>query len=236
MGKRLIQQRRGRVRGRYNAPSHRFRGDVKYIQDRGVHEGFIEDIMHDPGRSAPVASVKLNNSRKILTIATEGMKIGDKIKITDSKDEAAIGNVLPLSKIPDGYMVYNVELSPGDGGKLARAGGNSATIVSHELGKTTILLPSGKFKTLDSSCRATIGVVAGGGRKDKPFVKAGKKFFAYRSRGKQYPVVRGTAMNPVAHPHGGGSHQHIGKPSSVKRGAPPGRKVGSIAPKRTGRR
>jgi len=236
MGKRLIQQRRGRVRGRYNAPSHRFRGEVKYIQDRGVHEGFVEDIMHDPGRSAPVASVKLDNSQKILTIATEGMEIGDKIKLTDSKDEAEIGNILPLGKIPDGYMVYNVELSPGDGGKLARAGGNSATIVSHELGKTTILLPSGKFKTLDSSCRATIGVVAGGGRKDKPFVKAGKKFFAYKGRGKQYPIVRGTAMNPVAHPHGGGSHQHIGKPSSVKRGAPPGRKVGSIAPKRTGRR
>ncbi len=236
MGKRLIQQRRGRVRGRYNAPSHRSRGEVKYIRDREAHDGLVEDIMHDPGRSAPVASIKLDNSKKILSLATEGMEIGDKIKLTNSKDEAEIGNVLPLSKIPDGFMVHNVELAPGDGGKIARAGGNSATIVSHEMDKTTILLPSGKFKTLDSACRATIGVVAGGGRKDKPFVKAGKKWFAFRSRGKQYPIVRGIAMNPVDHPHGGGSHQHVGKPSTVSRGAPPGRKVGNIAAKRTGRR
>lgn len=125
---------------------------------------------------------------------------------------------------------------PGDGGKLVRAGGSYATVVSHDAKKTVIQLPSGQFKTLDSSCRATVGVSAGGGRKDKPFVKAGKKFFAFRARGKQYPIVRGVAMNPVAHPHGGGSHQHIGKPSTVKRGAPPGRKVGSIAADRSGRK
>jgi len=236
MGKRLIQQRRGRVRGRFDVPSHRYRGRIKYSRDKKEHSGVVEDIFHDPGRTAPLASLRLDDNKKILTLAPEGVKVGHEIKFTDNKDEATVGNVLPIGKILEGVPVYNIELSPGDGGKLARAGGSSASIVSHDSNKTVIQLPSGQFKTLDSSCRATIGVTAGGGRKDKPFLKAGKKYYAFRGRGKQYPTVRGVAMNPVDHPHGGGSHQHVGKPSCVKRGASPGRKVGSIAAKRTGRR
>ena len=156
-------------------------------------------------------------------------------KIIENK-EIEMGNVLPIGVITEGSPIYNIELTPGDGGKLVRAGGTSATVASHDAKKTVIRLPSGQFKTLDSSCRATIGTPAGGGRKDKPFLKAGKKHIAYRKKGKQYPVVRGVAMNPVNHPHGGGGHQHVGKPSSVSRDAPPGRKVGNIAAKRTGRK
>jgi len=236
MGKKLIQQRRGRNRGHFRTPSHRFKGEVKYIRDTDKHEGVVEDILHDPGRNAPLISVRLEDNKKILTLATEGIKVGDKIKFTDNKKDIGRGNILPIGKIPEGMPIYNIEISPGDGGKLARSGGNNATVVSHNAGKTVIQLPSGQFKTLDSRCRSTIGVIAGGGRKDKPFLKAGKKYHAYRTRGKQYPVVRGVAMNAVAHPHGGGGHQHVGKPYTVKRGASPGRKVGSIAAKRTGRK
>jgi len=236
MGKRLIQQRRGRFNGRYTIPSHRFRGDIKYSYNIKETEGVVEDIIHDPGRTAPLISVRLKDNNLIYNIAPEGIKVGDMIQITEEDASVGVGNVLPLSKIPEGAPVYNIELEPGDGGKLVRAGGTSATIVTHQKKQTVIRLPSGRFKTLNSSCRATIGIVAGGGHKDKPFVKAGKKYHAYRSRGKLYPVVRGVAMNPVAHPHGGGAHQHVGKPSSVKRGAPPGRKVGSVAAKRTGRK
>ena len=236
MGKRLIQQRRGRTKSKFNAPSHRFRGDIKYTSVEEEIEGVVEDIIHDPGRTAPLASVKFSNNVKILTIAAEGVKTGDKIKFTNDKNEIGIGNILPIGKIPEGAPIYNIELKPGDGGKLVRAGGSNATVVSHESGKTVIQLPSGEFKTLNSECRASIGVIAGGGRKDKPFLKAGKKHYAFRTRGKQYPIVRGVAMNPVAHPHGGGGHQHVGKPYTVRRGAPPGRKVGSIAAKRTGRK
>lgn len=235
MGKRLIQQRRGRFNGRFRVPSHRFRGKIKYSKDTKENEGVVEDILHDPGRTAPLASVKLNDNN-ILTIATEGVKIGDKIKFTDKKENVTAGNILPIGKILEGAPIYNIELAPGDGGKLARAGGTYATVVTHYKTQTVIRLPSGKFKTIDSNCRATIGITAGGGRKDKPFVKAGKKYHAYKKRGKQYPTVRGVAINPVSHPHGGGSHQHVGKPSSVRRGASPGRKVGSIAAKRTGRK
>ncbi len=237
MGKRLIQQRRGRFNGRYTIPSHRFREDIKYLPTMKEDEGVVEDIIHDPGRTAPLISVRLKKEgNMIYTIAPEGIKVGDTVYFTENRVSIGVGNVLPLSEIPEGVHVYNVELAPGDGGKLVRAGGTAATVVTHQKKQTVIRLPSGRFKTLDSSCRATIGVVAGGGHKDKPFVKAGKKYHAYRSRGKLYPVVRGVAMNPVAHPHGGGAHQHVGKPSSIKRGAPPGRKVGSIAAKRTGRK
>ncbi|MEM0492394.1 MAG: 50S ribosomal protein L2 [Candidatus Thermoplasmatota archaeon] len=234
MGKNLIQQRRGRCPGRYNVPSHKFKGDIRYINEY-EKKGVVEDIFHDPGRSAPVARVRLDDNNKTLIIASEGMYIGQEIKYTTSK-EINVGNVLPIGVIPEGYPVYSIEMRPGDGGKLVRAGGSNASIVAHDEGKTVIRLPSGRFKTLDSMCRATVGIPGGGGHKDKPFMKAGKKYYARRTKGKQYPVVRGTAMNPVDHPHGGGSHQHIGKPSSVSRGAPPGRKVGHIAPRRTGRR
>jgi large subunit ribosomal protein L2 len=235
MGKNLIQQRRGRRRGRYYVPSHKFRGRIKYLNSREM-KGEVEEILHDPGRTAPIAKIRLRNNKKILTLATEGIQIGREISFTDNKTHIEIGNVLPIGTIPEGFPIYNIEIMPGDGGKLVRAGGSGATIVSHDPKKTVIKLPSGQFKTLDSSCRATIGISAGGGRKDKPFLKAGRKFIAYRRKGKQYPVVRGVAMCAVSHPHGGGGHQHVGIPSSVPRGAPPGRKVGNIAARRTGRR
>jgi large subunit ribosomal protein L2 len=236
MGKRLIQQRKGRAKGCFKSPSHRFKCVVKYAREKREQTGIVEDIIHDPGHTAPLAQVRLENNETILTLASEGIAIGDEIKFTDNKHELKVGNILPVGTIPEGVPVYNIELSPGDGGKLVRSGGSTATVVSHDHKKTVIHLPSGQFKTLDSSCRATVGIVAGGGRKEKPFLKAGKKYHAYRTRGKQYPVVRGVAMNPVAHPHGGGGHQHVGRAATVKRGASPGRKVGSVAAKRTGRK
>ena len=235
MGKNLIQQRRGRGKGRYTVPSHKFRGKIKYDNNREM-KGTVEEIIHDPGRTSPIAKIKLKNNKKMLVLATEGIEIGHEIKFTDNKGNCEIGNVLSLGTIPEGFPIYNIEITPGDGGKLVRAGGSGATVVSHDLKKTVIKLPSGQFKTLNSSCRATVGIPAGGGRKDKPFLKAGKKFVAYRSKGKQYPIVRGVAMCAVSHPHGGGGHQHVGQQSSISRGASPGRKVGNIAPKRTGRK
>ena len=236
MGKRLIQQRRGRGNTKFNAPTHRFKGEVKYDYNTSFTDGEIVDIVHDPGRTAPLAYVRTNDNKKIMVIAPEGIRTGDKIKFTENKNEISLGNILPIGQITEGAPIYNIELKPGDGGKLVRAGGSYATVVSHDKEKTVVQLPSGAFKTLESKCKASIGIVAGGGRDDKPFLKAGKKHYAYRTRGKQYPIVRGVAMCAVAHPHGGGGHQHVGKPYTVKRGASPGRKVGSIAAKRTGRK
>lgn len=236
MGKRLIQQRRGRHSTKFNAPSHRFRGKIKYSRGNEKKQGKVVDLVHDPGRTAPLVKVQIEDNKKMLMIAPEGIKTGDDIKFTDNKKDIAIGNVLPVGKIPEGAPIYNIELAPGDGGKLVRAGGSNATVVSHTKKDTVVQLPSGQFKRVQSDCKATIGVVAGGGRNDKPYMKAGKKSIARRVRGRQYPIVRGVAMAAVNHPHGGGGHQHVGKPYTVKRGASPGRKVGSIAAKRTGRK
>ncbi|MEE9150619.1 MAG: 50S ribosomal protein L2 [Thermoplasmata archaeon] len=225
MGKRIRAQRKGRG-GIYSSPSHRYRGKVSHPRiDKG--RGKIKSIIHDPGRTAPVAEVSYDNREKGLIIAPVDLAEEQNIEIGE---EAAlkVGNVLPVERIPEGTMVHNVELKPGDGGRLVRAAGTSATVVSHG-NKTVIRLPSGRFKTLDPRCRAAIGVVAGGGHKEKPLAKAGKKYHIYRSKPKRFPVVSGVAMNSVNHPHGGGGHPHVGRPSTVSKHAPPGKKVGRLS-------
>ena len=149
-----------------------------------------------------------------------------------------VGNVVPLSCLPEGTIVCNVESKAGDRGKLARCSGNSAAIVSHntETGKTRLRLPSGSKKIVPSTCRAMIGIVAGGSRNEKPIMKAGVCYHKYKAKRRGWPAVRGVAMNPVDHPHGGGNHQHIGVPTTVSRRRPAGQKVGLIAARRTGRR
>merc|ERR1711862_1024331 len=136
-----------------------------------------------------------------------------------------------------GTIVCQLEEKLGDRGKLARTTGNYATIISHnpDQNKSKVKLPSGSKKTIPSVNRAMVGIVAGGGRIDKPLLKAGRAYFKYKAKRNSWPKVRGVAMNPVEHPHGGGNHQHIGKASTVKRGTSAGRKIGLIAARRTGR-
>jgi large subunit ribosomal protein L8e len=132
--------------------------------------------------------------------------------------------------------VSNCEGKVGDRGCFARASGCSAVIIGHsdDGKKTRVRLPSGTRKTVLGHCRAMIGVCAGGQRTDKPMLKAANSWYKYRSKRSHWPRVRGVAMNPVEHPHGGGNQQHIGHPSTVKRDTPRGRKVGLIAARRTG--
>jgi large subunit ribosomal protein L8e len=139
--------------------------------------------------------------------------------------------------MPEGTVICNVERKPGDRGSVARCSGNYATIIGHNVddAKTKLRLPSGAKKTLSSDVRAMVGIVAGGGRIDKPILKAGVAYHKYKAKRHCWPKVRGVAMNPVDHPHGGGNHQHVGHPTTVRRGAPPGQKVGLIAARRTGR-
>jgi len=240
MGKRIISRRRGRGRPTYSAPSHKYRAKLEHVKPGGGDVragGLIIDIVHDPARSAPVGLVKLENGEKKYFIIPEGVCVGDELAWGRGA-AAKPGNTLPLKDIPEGSLVCNIESRPGDGGKFVRSSGTAATVVSHEIDKnrTMVQLPSGSLKWLPMRCMATIGVVAGGGRLDKPFVKAGKKYHKLKSRATKYPRTSAVAMNPVDHPFGGGGKQHTGKPKTVARGAPPGRKVGSIAARRTGKR
>lgn len=232
MGKNLRQQRRGRGTSTYRSPSHKHVAEVKHPAfDHG--SGKVVDLIHAPGRNTPLAEVDFDGE-VIPMIAAEGMQVGQEVDVGSG---AAIysGNTLPLSGIPEGTPIYNVEGHPGDGGKFVRTAGTYGSIVSRGK-KVVVLMPSGEFKTFDPRCKATVGVVAGGGQKEKPFGKAGAKYWAFKSKAKAHFKVRGVAMNPVDHPHGGGSHQHVGKPSTVSRNAPPGRKVGHLSPKKRSKR
>jgi large subunit ribosomal protein L2 len=240
MGKRLIVQRRGKGTSVYKSPSHKHRGGVKYrkfdeSERKGSLTAKVMELIHDPGRTAPVARLKYENGEEILALVPEGTETGQEIFCGSTKNIRP-GNIMPLSQIPEGTPVFNIEKTPGDGGKFVRSAGTYALLVAHDVGKSILQLPSGAMKNFNPLARATIGIVGGGGRKEKPLLKAGKKFHSIRSKRRNWPRVRAVAMNVVNHPYGGGSKQSAGKPDSVSRNAPPGRKVGLIAPKRTGKR
>jgi large subunit ribosomal protein L2 len=236
MGRRIQGQRRGRGGPTFRAPSHRYKANLshKKAEDSDVVAGTVVDIEHDPARSAPVAAVEFEDGDRRLILVPEGVGVGEEIQVGVSA-EIKPGNTLPLAEIPEGVPVSNVERQPGDGGKFARASGTSADLITHDVDAAVVQLPSGQTKRLDPECRATIGVVAGGGRTEKPHVKAGNKYHKMKARGTKWPNVRGVAMNAVDHPFGGGGRQHPGKPKSISRNAPPGRKVGDISSRRTGR-
>lgn len=147
-----------------------------------------------------------------------------------------LSSSIPIFHTYSGTIICNVEEKVGDRGALARASGNYATVIghNHEDGKVRLKLASGAKKVVSADCRATVGIVAGGGRIDKPLLKAGRAFHKYRVKRNCWPRTRGVAMNPVDHPHGGGNHQHIGHASTIARNAVPGQKVGLIAARRTG--
>ncbi len=232
MGKRLIQQRRGRGTRRYVSPSHRFKGAAKHPTTNG--EAVIVDILNCPGHSAPLMAVENEQGEFALTIAPLGVKVGDALGQT--KDVFAPGSVATLADLPEGTLIYNVEAKPGDGGKFVRSSGAFARVLSKTDKHVRVELPSKKKKLFSLGCRAAVGVVAGGGRCEKPILKAGTAYYKNKARNKLYPRVSGVAMNSVDHPFGGSSSGHKGRPTQSRRSAPPGRKVGKIAPRRTGRK
>lgn len=236
MGRRIRAQRIGRGSPTYKSRSSKQRGEVELppISEEG-EKAKVVDILHDPGRTAPVARVRYSDGQERLVLAPEGIKVGDDLEcgISASIDP---GNVLPLAEIPEGTPVYNIESEPGGGGKFARASGTYATLLAHDVGQAIVRMPSGEIRSFNPKCRATVGIVAGGGRTEKPFVKAGKRKKSMKAKGKYYPRVSGVAMNAVDHPFGSGRGRHAGRPRIVSRDAPPGQKVGLLSARRSGKR
>ena len=234
MGKRLISQRRGRATPRYIAPSKRYQGRAAHVSmNKEELKGEIIDLVNCRGHFAPLAKVKYDNGENCLMIAPDGIKVGDNIS-AGSKGDTTLGNVMSLKDIPEGTLIYNIESQPGDGGKFCRTSGTFGRLVSKSQKTVTIILPSKKEKKFCPDCRANIGIVAGAGRKEKPFLKAGKVYHAKNNRNKLWPSVSGNSMNAVDHPFGGSKSNSKNKPRQTSRHAPPGRKVGSLAPRRTG--
>lgn len=231
MGKRIIPRARGKGGPRYVAPSHRYLGKVEYFPF-GDATGTVVDIKHDPGRSAPVAIVKAMGGKEILHIANEGLRAGDTVSYGGNP---ASGNVLEIGKIPEGTKVFGVETYPGSGPRLCRSSGVFAQVIGRTGSYVLIQFSSGTVKEIDMRCRATIGIPAAGGRVEKPWVKAGKRWHAMHTRGKIFPRSAGVVMNAVDHPYGGKSHRPRTS-KVVSRNAPPGAKVGSISARRVGKR
>ena len=165
----------------------------------------VAAIEYDPNRSARIALLHYTDGEKRYILSPYGIKVGDKVVSSQKKAPLKIGNCLPLSKIPSGLFVHNVELVPGKGAQMVRSAGAGAQVLAKDAGMVTLKLPSGEVRMVDEKCMVTIGEV---GNKSHETVKIGK---AGRSRwlGRR-PKVRGVAMNPVDHPMGGGEGKSSG--------------------------
>jgi large subunit ribosomal protein L2 len=235
MGKKLHQQRRGKASNVYMKLPGTFDISVGYATPSTSEKvGEIVEFINHTGHTAPLMKLIYDDMSEGYLLAPEGVKTGDRINVTGVQ-KFTLGSVVQIGDIPEGVPIFNIESRPGDGGKMVRSAGATATISAHFGDTTSIQLPSKTTITLPNQCRAQLGVVAGGGMTDQPIVKAGKHHFMKHAVNRTWPIIRGVKMNPVDHPFGGKQH-HKGKSSMTSRNAPPGRKVGHIAASRVGRK
>jgi large subunit ribosomal protein L2 len=236
MGKRIIQQARGKGSPTYKSPGFKFKADAKLKPiSKELVKGKIVDLVHCAGHSAPLVRVCYDDGQIVLFAAPEGIRVGDKIGSGPGAD-CKPGNILPLREIPEGTPIYNIESQPGDGGKFCKTSGGFARVAAKSLKTVTVVMPSKSQKKFHNDCRAVVGIVAGGGRTEKPFLKAGTKMYKMRSKNKLYPRTSACAMNAVDHPFGNTRSARKARNKGASKHAPPGRKVGSLWPKRTGKR
>jgi len=196
----------GRITVRHRGGGHKRRYRIiDFKRDKWGVPAKVAAIEYDPNRSARIALLHYVDGEKRYIIWPEGLKVGDTV-VAGPDAEIKVGNALPLENIPVGTFVHNIELTPGKGGQLARAAGMSAQILGRQDDYVQLRLPSGEIRLVHKRCMATIGTV---GLAEHELVKLGK---AGRKRWLGIrPTVRGTAMNPVDHPHGGGEGKTFGK-------------------------
>ena len=199
-GKRSVgRNNAGRITTRHKGGGHKrlFR-DVDFSYDKKDIVARVETIEYDPNRSGFIALVCYRDGERRYVLAPKSMKVGDEFIVSENAD-AKTGNRLPLRKIPAGTFVYNVELKPGAGARMARSAGSFIEVVANDAGYTQLKMPSGEIRKVLDTAWASIGAVSNEEYKLRSFGKAGRsRWMGIR------PTVRGTAMNPVDHPHGGG--------------------------------
>ncbi len=171
---------------------------IDFKRNKDDVEGTVATIEYDPNRTCNIALINYADGEKRYILAPVGLQAGQKIYSGDAV-EPRLGNCLPLAKIPNGLTVHNIEMTPGAGGKLVRSAGGSARLMAKEGKWAHLVLPSGETRMVDACCRATIGQLGNLDHQNVRWGKAGRK----RHMGRR-PHVRGVAMNPVAHPMGGG--------------------------------
>jgi large subunit ribosomal protein L2 len=230
MGKRIISQASGKGSKTYRVRRIAYRYKRAYPKEISG-EGTVLKLLNSRGHTAPLAKIKCDQGIFYIP-AFRGMVEGQKIKL--DTEEVKDGNILKLKNIPMKTKIYNIEAKPRDGGKFIKTAGTCAEINKIMGEDVFIILPSKKERKFHSECRATVGIIAGDGRLDKPIIKAGKKHHMTKARNKLWPRTSAVKMNAIDHPFGSGRGKNP-KSKIAKRNAPPGRRVGHVRPRRTGK-
>ena len=197
----------GRITSRRRGGGHKRRYRIiDFKRNKYDVSAIVESIEYDPNRSPRIALLKYEDDEKRYIIAPEGLKVGDTVVSSISNSISfKTGNSMPLGVMPDGMLIHNVELKPGKGAQMVRSAGSYARIMASEAGMVTLKLPSGEMRMVSDNCCATIGIVGNKSHENIRVGKAGRKRWLGRR-----PKVRGVAMNPVDHPHGGGEGKTSG--------------------------
>lgn len=204
IGSRAGRNAQGKITVRHQGGGvKRFYRVVDFRNGKHDIQAAVKTIEYDPYRSAFIALLNYRDGEKRYTLAPEGLRVGDVVMSSKNKIEAKIGNRMPLEAMPLGVVVHNIELIPGKGGEIVRSAGSLATLMAVEGDYAVLKLPSGEIRKVLKKCFASIGQVSNGDWRNVRWGKAGR----VRLQGWR-PTVRGKAMNPVDHPHGGGEGNH----------------------------
>jgi len=195
----------GKITVRHRGGGHkRLYRVIDFRRNKDGVPATVKSVEYDPNRSARIALLNYADGEKRYILAPQGLKAGDRVE-SGEKVEASVGNAMSLSAIPPGTVIHNIELYPGRGGQLCRSAGCEAILNAREKGWAQVTLPSGEVRRLPASCRATVGAIGNSVHSSIRIGKAGRKRWLGRR-----PHVRGTVMNPVAHPMGGGEGRTAG--------------------------
>jgi len=230
MGKRIIQQRRGKGGHVYRTRQKASQVRPGYLFDM-TGEWEVVKLISSPGHSVPIARLRRKDGVSCCNFAVNLLYVGQKITFGGHNK----GDIALIGDLKNGTEIFNIENNPKDGGKLVRTGGNAAVIMNRVGDEVTVLMPSKQEKKFNANCRVTIGRAAADGTLAKPILKAGKQFYIKKAKSKLWPRTSAIKMNRIDHPFGSGRGKRI-KSKIAKRNAPPGKKVGLIRPRRTGRK
>ena len=235
MGKRITQQARGKGSLTFRVRPKAYKYKITYSKLNTSGKGKILKLINSSAHSAPLAKVQIKKEIFICPAASVVYE-GQEIMINKLREDGnpIVGDILKLKDIPIGTKIFDIETIPGNGGKILRSSGISATILNKANSKIEIQIKRRKI-SLNENCRATIGIAAGEGRLIKPLIKAGKRHHIMKSKGRKWHRTSAIKVNAVDHPFGSGRGKRI-KSKIAKRNAPPGAKVGHIRPKQTGKR
>ena len=231
MAKRIVSQARGKGSGTYRVRRKAFRIKLQY-PPKLSGEGKVLKLINSPAHTAPLAKISYQGGIFFMPAFKE-MVEGQTINFNG--ENVTHGSIVELGNAPVKTHVYNIESRPGDGGVFIKSAGNSG-VVSKVVGEVVfVMMPSKQEKGFNKKCRAIVGVVAGAGRLDKPIVRAGKNYHINKAKGKLWPRTSAVKMNVIDHPFGSGRGKNP-KSKIAKRNAPPGRRVGHLRPRRTGKK